>query len=410
MRECALAQYWRRTTTTFAKRPTTHVITHYTTKRTFPNRSLEADQTTSSAEYRPRPEGDEFPRFGWKKRGPSTFARMLFQSRATPPLAHTTRRRLSHYNLPRTTTATATTTSVKFSFSIRRRFASTRSSSQSKSKSRSSSNANANANDPGNSKNKSHPQIPFFFPSRPNATPHEIFQLPKDASQADIKARYYELAKIYHPDSPHMSRVPAATRNKRFYAIAAAYETLRKLKPSAAAPSPASRSRPTSSRPRPSASSQPPPPPPPPPHPHPHPHTSDEALYDLLRRRARMGGVNVGGWTSSGSGHDHGRQWTFPWKTTLFLGFVMFVAEGIRIEQEVLRQRVQEQGTPGAQLAQARAEARTFGLENRRWIRERVREGRWLEAEAGAEAEVSTPGGNVEQRREDVPREESEKE
>jgi len=86
----------------------------------------------------------------------------------------------------------------------------------------------------------------YPYPTHPNPTPHQIFHLPTNASQDAIKSRYYELVKIYHPDSP-LSRTSAAaaaapapsnsarptgshTSEARFQAITAAYNTLRKGK------------------------------------------------------------------------------------------------------------------------------------------------------------------------------------
>ncbi|PWN33859.1 DnaJ-domain-containing protein [Meira miltonrushii] len=40
---------------------------------------------------------------------------------------------------------------------------------------------------------------PFPLPSS-NATPYDIFHLPRDCTSAQIKSRYYDLVKIYHPD------------------------------------------------------------------------------------------------------------------------------------------------------------------------------------------------------------------
>ncbi|KAK2463038.1 hypothetical protein APHAL10511_004693 [Amanita phalloides] len=67
----------------------------------------------------------------------------------------------------------------------------------------------------------------FLFPTHPSPTPHQIFHLPCRASQRDIKSRYYELVRIYHPDSPHCRMVPHAERHARFQAIATAYDVLR---------------------------------------------------------------------------------------------------------------------------------------------------------------------------------------
>ncbi|KAK7467184.1 hypothetical protein VKT23_004242 [Stygiomarasmius scandens] len=69
---------------------------------------------------------------------------------------------------------------------------------------------------------------PFPFPSHPRPTPHEIFHLPYTASQQDIKARYYELVRNYHPDSPSCRLLPSSECHARFQAITAAYDALRR--------------------------------------------------------------------------------------------------------------------------------------------------------------------------------------
>lgn len=68
---------------------------------------------------------------------------------------------------------------------------------------------------------------PFPFPTHRNPTPHQIFHLPPGASQSDIKARYYELARTFHPDAPAAQALPATVRHARFHAVARAYDVLR---------------------------------------------------------------------------------------------------------------------------------------------------------------------------------------
>ncbi|KAI0262339.1 hypothetical protein BC834DRAFT_972133 [Gloeopeniophorella convolvens] len=68
---------------------------------------------------------------------------------------------------------------------------------------------------------------PLPFPAHRNPTPYQIFHLPLGASQAEIKARYYELARLYHPDSPAAHGVPPNLRHARFHAITKAYDVLR---------------------------------------------------------------------------------------------------------------------------------------------------------------------------------------
>ncbi|KAK0239036.1 hypothetical protein EDD85DRAFT_951248 [Armillaria nabsnona] len=72
---------------------------------------------------------------------------------------------------------------------------------------------------------------PFPFPGHPHPTPHQIFHLPYNASQQDIKARYYELVRHHHPDSLSCRDLPSSDRQARFQAIAHAYDTLRGKNP-----------------------------------------------------------------------------------------------------------------------------------------------------------------------------------
>ncbi|OSX64564.1 hypothetical protein POSPLADRAFT_1087952, partial [Postia placenta MAD-698-R-SB12] len=65
------------------------------------------------------------------------------------------------------------------------------------------------------------------FPTHAHPTPHEIFHLPLGATQQDIKARYYDLVRAHHPDSPLCRDVPAPERHARFQRITAAYDVLR---------------------------------------------------------------------------------------------------------------------------------------------------------------------------------------
>ncbi|KAI9449963.1 hypothetical protein BJY52DRAFT_1126273 [Lactarius psammicola] len=68
---------------------------------------------------------------------------------------------------------------------------------------------------------------PFPFPTHRNPTPYQIFHLPPGASQADIKTRYYELARTFHPDAPAAQALPATVRHARFHAVTRAYDVLR---------------------------------------------------------------------------------------------------------------------------------------------------------------------------------------
>ncbi|KAI0644500.1 hypothetical protein C8Q79DRAFT_912882 [Trametes meyenii] len=69
---------------------------------------------------------------------------------------------------------------------------------------------------------------PYPFPRNAHPTPHQIFHLPKSATRADVKARYYDLVRIYHPDSPsaRAGGISPETAHTRFQAISSAYAML----------------------------------------------------------------------------------------------------------------------------------------------------------------------------------------
>jgi len=68
----------------------------------------------------------------------------------------------------------------------------------------------------------------FPFPTSKNPTPHEVFHFRKDRplTAGQIKARYYELVRVHHPDSVHAQTLPPDVRHSRFQAITAAYNVL----------------------------------------------------------------------------------------------------------------------------------------------------------------------------------------
>jgi len=72
---------------------------------------------------------------------------------------------------------------------------------------------------------------PYPYPSKSNPTPHEIFHLPPSASQKEVKSRYYELVRIYHPDSPIARAYPPDVSEVRFHAISTSYDVLRGRRP-----------------------------------------------------------------------------------------------------------------------------------------------------------------------------------
>ncbi|KAF9227308.1 hypothetical protein BS17DRAFT_775260 [Gyrodon lividus] len=68
---------------------------------------------------------------------------------------------------------------------------------------------------------------PFPYPTQPNPQPHHVFHLPRSATQQQIKQRYYELVRIYHPDSPIARKYPPEVAQARFQSIAKAYDLMR---------------------------------------------------------------------------------------------------------------------------------------------------------------------------------------
>lgn len=73
---------------------------------------------------------------------------------------------------------------------------------------------------------KSVPSDDLRWPSSPNPTPYEIFGLPPTASSAEIKKRYYQLARKYHPDSRISSTEVDQERLRRFRDVVRANELL----------------------------------------------------------------------------------------------------------------------------------------------------------------------------------------
>ncbi|KAG8869185.1 hypothetical protein FS842_000067 [Serendipita sp. 407] len=66
----------------------------------------------------------------------------------------------------------------------------------------------------------------YPFPTTKNPSPHEIFHLQPGADQQTIKARYYDLVKIHHPDTAIARNVPPQIAQARFQLVSAAYERL----------------------------------------------------------------------------------------------------------------------------------------------------------------------------------------
>ncbi|KAF9568245.1 hypothetical protein CPC08DRAFT_732699 [Agrocybe pediades] len=66
---------------------------------------------------------------------------------------------------------------------------------------------------------------PYPYPTHRNPTPHQLFHLPRDATKSEIKARYYELVRVYHPDRASQTVDPEIA-HARFRAITNAYDAL----------------------------------------------------------------------------------------------------------------------------------------------------------------------------------------
>ncbi|KAG6381832.1 hypothetical protein JVT61DRAFT_441 [Boletus reticuloceps] len=185
---------------------------------------------------------------------------------------------------------------------------------------------------------------PFPFPSHRHPTPHEIFHLPRSASQDEIKTRYYELVKVYHPDVTHGQRgVSPSVRSVRFRAITHAYDVLRgRHALSSEAPSSWDHHR-----------------------------SRDEAILAELRRRSRQSRSPSSTTTAGDVRHENTGD-AQVWYALMAFMFVGIIAAMSSVTSHMDRVRRHTQSA-AANLAQARAEAQLYGTERRRKIRERVR-------------------------------------
>lgn len=70
----------------------------------------------------------------------------------------------------------------------------------------------------------------YQFPAHNNPTSYEILNLPLNPLPEDIKKRYLELTKLYHPDTRTAQEVPENVANARFHAVTAAYHSLQQAR------------------------------------------------------------------------------------------------------------------------------------------------------------------------------------
>ncbi|KAI6041878.1 hypothetical protein EDC04DRAFT_2664698 [Pisolithus marmoratus] len=189
----------------------------------------------------------------------------------------------------------------------------------------------------------------YPFPTHRNPTPEEIFHLPPNASQAQIKARYYELVKLYHPDSAHAKSISHTERTSRFQAFQRAYDMLR----------PPHRARTG---------------------------THDDLLHAEIarRRRHRPHGRSPGGMGMGAGSMRFDDVHTQPSDTlstpaTHEIGAILkgiciaALCVAILMAPAISPGRTQDRSA-ASNLAQARQDAQEFGMERRRQIRELVRE------------------------------------
>ncbi|KAG9313258.1 hypothetical protein JVU11DRAFT_6723 [Chiua virens] len=187
----------------------------------------------------------------------------------------------------------------------------------------------------------------FPFPARKNPTPHEIFHLPPNASQHEVKARYYELVKVYHPDVSHgYHDVPPSVRNAQFRAITQAYGVLRGWDGS-------TRNRAARDA-RDFYESR------------------DEAIRAELRRRARRS-RSSSSTTATAANVHHGSVDDAHFRYTLVAVMIFWIITVLSSLSSHMDRVERHSQSAAANLAQARAEARVHGVERRRMIRERVR-------------------------------------
>ncbi|PFH45555.1 hypothetical protein AMATHDRAFT_158745 [Amanita thiersii Skay4041] len=217
--------------------------------------------------------------------------------------------------------------------------------------------------------NGGHGHQQFPFPTHPRPTPHQIFHLPYNASQPDIKARYIDLVRIYHPDSPHCRSVPPSERRNRFQLITAAYDMLRGKTQFGAAGNRGGPFDPYEAE----------------------LHRRKRAYYAHLNRRPGYHHYPFAEHKQSMRGAWVPDQKN-AWKDRLIIVFgLLCLIGGIVPSFLALPQRMEKaHKAAAANLKQARDEAREFGGERMAYVRRRVRESKAQEEEPLSEERKSS--------------------
>ncbi|KAF8653232.1 hypothetical protein AX16_004061 [Volvariella volvacea WC 439] len=179
----------------------------------------------------------------------------------------------------------------------------------------------------------------YPYPTHSRPTPHQIFHLPHNATQREIKARYYDLVRVHHPDSPHCRSLSPEVRHARFQSITAAYDVLRGKTRAQSMKDPYMEEVERRKR----------------------------AYYARHNRRAEYAHYTKHDWSASADDR---------WKDKLILVVGVFtLAAGLAPGLFVMPNRVEKaHKAAAASLSQARDDARMVGEEQRMGIRRRVNE------------------------------------
>ncbi|KAI0746567.1 hypothetical protein C8Q80DRAFT_1175944 [Daedaleopsis nitida] len=204
---------------------------------------------------------------------------------------------------------------------------------------------------------------PYPFPHHTHPTPHQIFHLPLGSTQKEIKARYYELVRVHHPDAPGARDLSPTLRRSRFQAITAAYDSLRGRTPGGG---------------------------------------RDIYREELARRRRARAAYEAKLNREHGWAYEHppSPQWTASaddrWKDRVIL-FAGILALGLGIGPVIVwpsyQASYQAHLSASHNLATARREAREFGEERRREISRRVKE--YKEQQAREQEQPPSPTASL---------------